>query len=294
MITCVKCNSNPAAKSLGFCVECVRNKLHPANFSQIHRHTRKKYELPVHIPETQNGITCRFCSNKCQMSEGDIGFCGLRRFHQGRIESLAPKGSAFAHMYLDPLPTNCCAAWFCNSTKKTGASLAVFFYGCNFNCLFCQNASHKHLSSASIISEDDMVSAALNKLVQCICFFGGSPEPQLPFTLRVVKRIIEESQNSKHICWEWNGAGNPGMVKKAAELAAYSGGTVKFDLKAYHPNVSYALCGVSNQQVFQNFATIAGLSYPDVLTATTLLVPYYVDQIELQHMAASPTGTAAS
>ncbi|MFZ2071457.1 MAG: hypothetical protein WAV32_07685 [Halobacteriota archaeon] len=42
------------------------------------------------------------------------------------------------------LPTNCCAAWFCPGSSHYGkVNIAVFFYGCNFNCIFCLNASHK-------------------------------------------------------------------------------------------------------------------------------------------------------
>lgn len=189
-------------------------------------------------------------------------------------------------MYYDPLPTNCCAAWFCPGSKERGVNLAFFFYGCNFDCLFCQNSSHKFLNEASLLSEEDVLRAALSPQVRCVCFFGGSPEPQLPFALRVSAKIIAASGNTKHICWEWNGCGHPALARKAAELSAKSGGTVKFDLKAHHPHIVHALCGTNPSRAFENFAEIHR-SFPqkNLLTATTLLVPYYVDKREVGEIA---------
>jgi pyruvate formate lyase activating enzyme len=220
------------------------------------------------------------------MADGEKGFCGIRQNVNGKVDPIINGNKALAHMYLDPLPTNCCAAWFCSVDQKQGYNLAVFFYGCNFNCLFCQNASHKQIERAPIISEEEMVEAALGPRVKCVCFFGGSPEPQLPFALKAARRIVEESRHTKPICWEWNGCGHPAMVIEAAELAAMSGGTVKFDLKAFDSNIAMALCGVNQLQAFDNFSNVAR-KFPknNFLTATTLLVPYYVDKREVEAIA---------
>jgi pyruvate formate lyase activating enzyme len=204
----------------------------------------------------------------------------------GTLRSRAESGKALAHMYLDPLPTNCCAAWFCSGSEEKGYNLAVFFYGCNFDCLFCQNASHKRLDDAPEVSAEEMVQAALDPQVRCVCFFGGSPEPQLSFALEVSKRIVEESGNSKHICFEWNGCGKPDLAVKAAELALQGGGTIKFDLKAYSRNVGRALCGVPIERSFENFSMLSdSFRTRNFLTATTLLVPFYLDGREVGGIA---------
>ena len=96
-----------------------------------------------------------------------------------------------------------------------------------------------------------------NSKITCVCYFGGSPEPQLPFTIRVANKIIKQSGNKKHICWEWNGCGNRLLVRKVAALAVKSGGTVKFDLKAFNLSVGKILCGVHNTQSYLNFKIIA-------------------------------------
>ena len=286
MISCTDCDHRPAAKIIGRCADCIRHLPMPDFSQDFHIPVRKNLGLPLTPPNDQHGILCQFCGNSCRIPPGEKGYCGLRMNRTGKIVNLAPPKRALAHMYLDPLPTNCCAAWFCSGSENRGYNLAVFFYGCNFNCLFCQNSSHKYLKNARTVSGDELVQAALNPSVRCVCFFGGSPEPQLPFAIYVARRIIQESSNTKHICWEWNGCGNPKLVKKAAELSSMSGGTVKFDLKAYHRNMSYALSGVDNRRAYENFAMLAELfPEPDLLTATTLLVSHYVDQIEVESIA---------
>ncbi len=194
---------------------------------------------------------------------------------------------ALVHTYYDPIPTNCCAAWFCGA--QAGKNLAVFFYGCNFDCLFCQNAQHKFFDEGELFSEEKLVERALAPGVECVCFFGGSPEPQLPFALRTARRIAEESEGKVRICWEWNGAGNPALVRQAAEISLESGGIVKFDLKCWDERLALALCGVSTRPSFDNFRLLAEQFLPQAghpfLTATTLLVPGYVDEGEVGRIA---------
>jgi pyruvate formate lyase activating enzyme len=164
--------------------------------------------------------------------------------------------------------------------------LAVFFYGCNFDCLFCQNAQHKFLDEAQVISTTELVAQALAPKVRCVCFFGGSPEPQLPFALAAAREILEQGQGRGiRICWEWNGAGNPALVRQAASISLESKGIIKFDLKAWNEKVALALCGVSTKPTMENFQGVAEqflhrASHP-LLTATTLLVPGYVDEEEV-------------
>ena len=106
--------------------------------------------------------------------------------------------------------------------------------------------------------------------------------PQLPFALKASEEVLKTRKI--RICWEWNGCGDPKFVERAAELSFKSGGIVKFDLKAFDPNMSIALSGVLNERAYKNFEMI-GDQYKEVITATTLLVPNYVDWKEVEKIA---------
>ena len=282
---CRSCGAE-AAEIIGLCPHCVK-QAEERGLLAPHARVRRALRLPPQPPRA--GVPCRLCANACRIPEGKAGYCGLRIAQSGRVRYLWPAGvgKALAHTYYDPIPTNCCAAWFCG--EREGRNLAVFFYGCNFDCLFCQNAQHKFFDEGELISEGELVARALAPGVRCVCFFGGSPEPQLPFAIRTARRIVEESEGKIRICWEWNGAGNPHLVRQAARLSLDSGGVVKFDLKAWDEKLALALCGTSTRASFENFRLIAGELLPraghPLLTATTLLVPGYVDEGEVRKIA---------
>ncbi len=250
---CEACGTELPGKTIPLCPECARKdiarevaeKLHPKRGAAIEK--------------------CTLCSNECE----GIALCGRPPY--GALE-----------YYEDPLPTNCCNAWFCRGSEMTGTNLAVFYYGCNFDCLFCQNWVHKRIPER-VVSVEELVAAASRNRVKCICHFGGSPEPQLPFAIRFSRRALEVRPDVM-ICWEWNGAGNARLALKAAKLSSVSGGTVKFDLKAWNENLHLILTGRSNERVKENFARIAE-EFPEVISATTLLVPYYVDEREVDAIA---------
>ncbi len=223
---------------------------------------------------------CRLCSNECGFD--DSGLCGLRFFRDGELVVLSNSNRAVLSCYEDPLPTNCCNAWFCEGSKLKGVNLAVFYYGCNFDCLYCQNYTHKFVSEKNVVTVEEMVERAMPERVKCICHFGGSPEPQLPFAIKFSGEVLK--RRNVMICWEWNGAGRRSLAVKAAKLSHESGGTVKFDLKAWNPNLHRILTGRDNDQTLKNFEAIFD-RYPEVLSATTLLVPYYVDEEEVEGIA---------
>ena len=305
--TCQLCGSRSVEISelLGICGDCIREDLSSSlpYIKMAHKKARLPYGLPADPPKTPNGIQCNFCSNQCSLGEDEIGYCGIRRNENGRFTRVGTEYALY-HAYLDPHVTNCCAAWFCPAGTGQGypkyayregpehgySNLAVFFYGCNFSCIFCQNASHKEFPNRLMSIDEFVRPIKNNEKISCICFFGGSPEPQLPFALKASKRALEIKKHLLRICWEWNGCGNPSLVRKATQLSLETGGNIKFDLKAATPSLSLALSGVDNKRAFENFKMIATRFYdkrPDVplLMASTLLVPGYVTAAEVEKIA---------
>jgi pyruvate formate lyase activating enzyme len=136
----------------------------------------------------------------------------------------------------------------------------------------------------------DDLAAAVDERTSCICYFGGDPTPQIPFSIRAAKRARERAGHRiLRICWETNGSMNPKLLEKIMELAIESGGCVKFDLKAFDDNLHQALTGVTNRQTMANFKRAAQMAkqrlIPPALIASTLMVPGYVDAQEVGNLA---------
>ncbi|WP_456478070.1 radical SAM protein [Geoglobus ahangari] len=256
---CIICSGPRPSKTIPVCQRCAKTSGWVAK--EIHEGL-----------DAIGGNKCSLCSNRCGTDEG---LCGVR----GRVSS----ETALLHAYLDPLPTNCCNSWFCNGSRLEGYNLAVFYYGCNFDCLYCQNWEHRHVERAPAVKLEDAVKAALDPRVRCVCHFGGSPEPQMPFALRFSEEVLERKPDTM-ICWEWNGDGSRRLAMRAGEISSLSKGTVKFDLKAWSEDLHLILTGRSNRNVLKNFEALAE-RYPEVISATTLLVPYYVDAEEVEGIA---------
>ncbi|MFQ6049866.1 MAG: radical SAM protein [Candidatus Paceibacterales bacterium] len=292
------------AKILSSCRDCLRE--HPEKTKSLilkaHRVSREEFGLPYPPPKAKGGVICQFCQNKCQLGEGAISFCGLRKNENGKLKVLADREEGILQWYYDPLPTNCVASFFCQGSEEfEKKNLAVFYGSCTFNCLFCQNWHYKYLakSLSPKVSAKTLI-GAIDKDTFCICFFGGDPTPQISYALKTCESIFKKENSPRHstgrgefisprICWETNGAMSENLLRKIAEFSLKSGGIIKFDLKAFNENLHYALCGVSNRQTFKNFEFLAKEYLPKArggfLAALTLLVPGYIDRREIEKIA---------
>ena len=261
------------------------DSLYP-EITRIHEQTRKDHGLPEKIPRDKDGKICRLCVNNCQIGEGDFGYCGVRKNIGGKI--IGPdKNWAYLDWYHDPLPTNCVADWVCAGASDCGyKNLAVFYEGCTFNCLFCQNWHYRERKTKTTTKE---LAYAADPLTSCICFFGGDPTPFALHTLAVAKEILEERRRKLRICWETNGSISPRIMKLWAEYALKSDGCVKIDLKTFSEKLSIALCGTSNKNTKANIELVAQYMQereePPILIVSTLLIPGYLDKYEIEQMA---------
>lgn len=303
--------SSLIAGRLGVCLKCIRRK--PEEVVEIagrvHAYARRAFGLPPVPPKDLSGLHCGVCANDCIIGPNDKGFCGLvlnSGGHLTRFAGTPEKG--LLEWYYDPLPSNCVAWWFCPGCTGTGypkyaykpgveegyVNLAVFYGSCSFDCLFCQNWHFRKLSQnlKPLVSAEELASK-VDQNVSCICFFGGDPSTQMIHaieTSRIALRKAEEGKRMLRICWETNGNMSRELALKAAEFSLESGGIMKFDLKVWDEILSKVLCGVSNRSVLNNFKEIGERFFKErsevpVLTASTLLIPGYVDVIEVENIA---------
>lgn len=309
-VKCAICgkNSKLVAKTLKVCVDCIRATPEKAEpyIQKAHDQSRRRFGLPEKPPRAAGGVKCKICVNTCQIPKNGMGFCGLRT-NNGRLKHLAGTPSkGVLEWYYDPLPTNCVGDWICPGGTGTGfpkysysdnkpehgfKNLAVFYGACTFDCLFCQNWHYRRLSTShsSLVSAEELASA-VDTTTSCICYFGGDPTPQLMHAIKTSKIALEENNNRiLRLCWESNGSMVTSCLDQIAELSLVSGGCVKLDLKFFDENLNIALCGVTNRQTLANFEYLGKFidKRPDplFLIASTLLIPGYVDEIEVKNIA---------
>ena len=297
--------SKEIAAQIGVCRSCILNKPDQALplALEAHRRSRASFGLPETEPKNPGGIPCQLCVHECRIPEGEAGYCGLRRNEMGKIRDVTSERGKLS-WYYDPLPTNCVGDWVCPGGSGAGypkyahcrgpelgyKNLAVFFHACSFNCLFCQNWQFMEETTSPRTRTVEELVAAVDDRTSCICFFGGDPTPQAPFSLKAARLAREKAKGRiLRICWETNGSMHPGILDKMVEIALDSGGNIKFDLKAWNENLNIALTGVSNRRTLENFAR-AGKGVwerpaPPLLIASTLLVPGYIDAEEVRSLA---------
>jgi pyruvate formate lyase activating enzyme len=279
------------AGMLGLCRPCITRR--PAETralaQRVHRAGRRLFRLPEAPPDTPGGVRCGLCVHGCRIGEGERGFCGLRTVRNGRMIHLAgTPEKGLLHWYRDPLPTNCVADWVCAGSDQRGYhNLAVFYASCTFDCLYCQNWHYREVDprrSARMSAQE--LAAAANPRTFCVCYFGGDPASQMPHALASAHLLAGQGVA---ICWETAGSAHPRLMERAVALSLQTGGTVKFDLKAYDENLHYALTGAPNAQTLANFARAAHrfAERPQLplVVASTLLVPGYVDADEVGQIA---------
>lgn len=76
--------------------------------------------------------TCNVCYRKCMISEGKVGFCGVRSCRNGKIVPL--NYGRITSVALDPIEKKPL-----NRFMPGTMVLSVGSYGCNLRCPFCQN-----------------------------------------------------------------------------------------------------------------------------------------------------------
>jgi pyruvate formate lyase activating enzyme len=307
MALCRICNeSSPdTSGALGVCLACIRKTPRAAlsHAMEVHRESRKAFGLPEAPPRDPQGVSCAICVNECQIPEGGWGYCGLRKNFGGRLMGGAAESGKLS-WYFDALPSNCVGDRVCPGGTGAGypeyayrqgaergyKNLAVFFHACSFNCLFCQNWHFKEETFKPGRLSSRELAEFVDDRTACVCYFGGDPSPQLPYSLNASNEAVQTNKDRiLRICWETNGSMNPSLLDRMMAMALKTGGLVKFDLKAWDDNLHVALTGTTNKRTLENFNRagrfIDQRPEPPPLIANTLIVPGYVDEDEIRGIA---------
>ena len=155
-------------------------------YKTIPSHQKSFLDLKVELANRMLA-NCEFCENHCRIdrSSGERGFCG--------VSSQTYLSSAFLHLGEEPplIPSG-----------------TIFFAGCSFDCVFCQNADISesgkrttHNLSGSPISAEQLAKVATQlalKGAQNINYVGGDPTPNIH---TILDSMLCQEEN---ICQLWN------------------------------------------------------------------------------------------
>lgn len=281
---------------MGCCPQCLEaNSASLKRVMKVHWASRQNDGLVPTVPKA-GATVCPECANHCRLNEGETGFCHLRTVTDSRIAERYP-GKAVVSWYFDLLPTNCVADWVCSRTHCNGASspyacylknLAVFYGTCSSDCLFCQNISYRGMMGRGTpLMTPSELAAVADDRTACACYFGGDPSCNASHSIETSKLLREE--RDVKICYETNGLISGKWLQQIADVVWESRGPIKFDLKAYSPELYTALTGVSNTTVLRNFRALAQRGRKreeEFLIASILLVPGYIGVHEIGKLAA--------
>ncbi|MFP3872711.1 MAG: radical SAM protein [Candidatus Natronoplasma sp.] len=303
--------SEHVSNSLSLCLDCIRSE--PAEALKraevIHEKAREEAGLPTSFDKGAKVVECEYCALSCTIAEGERGYCGLSRNENGSlVREFGTSERALGSWYKDPHPTNCVSSWCCAGATGAGhpeyaknpdgemgyRNAAVFLGSCCSHCLYCQNTEWHEMvrSKKPVLESDDLVKEMVDdESITCICWFGGSPEPQAPFVYEVSKRILGGIGEERifRVGLEINGNFDQKWLDKIARLSLQSGGGIKFDLKAWNKDLYRALTGTGPEEVYKNFKRMGKYNSqrdePPFLRASTLLVPGYIDLEEIRKIS---------
>jgi pyruvate formate lyase activating enzyme len=323
MVVCKICkNEFDGSERLPVCINCIRNNFEQAMpfIEKAHATTRSHMGLPTFPPRDVEGLVCGICGNACRIAKGAVGFCGLTENIDGKlVREVGTESVGLVSAYKDPHVTNCVASPFCAGGTGAGypkyamvdgpeigyINASIFLGTCSYHCLYCQNTSwHDMIIDKQPKMEAEELARWIlaDRKITCMCWFGGSPEPQIPFVWNVSRLVRKEAKSEGRIlrvCLESSGNFSWKWLKKIAKISLESGGGIKFDLKAAKgSNVNISLSGVSNDVSYSNFEKLVEFhrQRPEVpfLRVSTLLVPHYIDLEEVKSIAKFVAGLDAT
>lgn len=168
---------------------------------------------------------CERVSRKCVLCERR---CGIdRRKHSGFC-GVGVKSNVFgAHAHF-------------GEESCVSPSATLFFSGCNFRCVFCQNAPESVDAQAGVTWSPEEIADWMERMRECrnVNFVGGEPTPHLPNVLKA----LQVYEGSLPVVWNSN-------AYCSTETMALLEGVVDlflFDFKYFNEECGRRLSGVGN------------------------------------------------
>lgn len=217
-----------------------------------------------------SAVACFLCAQFCRIEPGMRGQCGVRENRDGTLLSLV-YGRLIAQN-IDPIEKKP-LYHFHPATR----SYSIATVGCNFRCLFCQNAdiSQAPREYKAIFGQttppEEVVAQARKAGCATISYTYTEPTIFMEYALDVARKAHEV--NIKNVF-----VSNGYMTKEALETIAPYLDAANVDLKAYSNDFYAVQCGARLKPVLK---TIENIKQKGVwIEVTTLLIPGLNDSPE--------------
>ena len=215
-------------------------------------------------------VRCRLCNHFCIIEDGHKGTCGVRENRSGMLMSLVYGKIIAGHC--DPIEKKPLFHFLPGSR-----SYSIATAGCNFRCLFCQNAdiSQMPLERNCILGEDtapeDIVQAALNQGAASISYTYTEPTVYLETALETARIATERGLKNVFVS---NGYMTPAALREmGGNLHA-----ANIDLKAFNDKFYREQCGAKLKPVLKTLEVMKEMGI--WIEVTTLLIPGLNDEPE--------------
>jgi pyruvate formate lyase activating enzyme len=208
-------------------------------------------------------VQCLLCNHTCLIKNGGRGICGVRENRSGTLFSLVYEKVIARHC--DPIEKKPLFHFLPGSRSYSIATV-----GCNFKCLFCQNADISQMPSdhsrimGEEISPDQIVKDALSDRAQSISY--TYTEPTVYYELAKDTAQIATSRGLQNI-FVTNGY----MTEQCLRDMAPDLHGANVDLKAFNQEFYKKQCGAKLDPVLKTLESMKRLGV--WLEVTTLIIP---------------------
>ena len=215
-------------------------------------------------------VRCSLCNHRCVIKEGAKGICGVRENREGSLISLV-YGKVIAR-HVDPIEKKPLFHFLPGSR-----SYSIATAGCNFKCLFCQNADISQMPSDHnrIWGEDmtpDMIvdDAAATRSATIAYTYT---EPTIYFELALDTARLAAKRGVRNIF-----VSNGYMTEECLKEIYPDLHGANVDLKAFSDTFYKEQCGARLDPVLKTLETMKRMGI--WLEVTTLLIPGLNDSKE--------------
>ena len=234
-------------------------------------------EAYLYKPLNEKKVKCNLCNHRCVIKNGRRGICGVRENQGGVLKTLVYGRLIASH--IDPIEKKPLFHFMPGSLSYSIATV-----GCNFKCLFCQNADisqmpsdHNGMITGDLYAPEDVVDAAVKGNCKSIAYTYTEPTVFFEFAFDTAK--MAHAKGIKNV-FVTNGY----MTSEAVQMISPYLDAANVDLKAFNEKFYKEVVKARLEPVKETLKLMKSLGI--FVEVTTLLIPgLNDDKKELEMLA---------